>query len=305
MSFTEPCPNCKYQRKKTDSGPDWQCPSCGVAYAKVLGVNQRLRSHVGARTHVRIQTSRRVWFDRLFSLLLGISVIGLSATWWMKSDLPDYRKITTELQNEPVQKASRVKPFDFEYRNRSYSIEPVADYELWGLVVTHNDIMGMTDITHDDDSVDIKDICVVWGDNVQNNDYRDVSYSSGDFTCYYQYDRPMDFKHDQLSNNHLLSEDEEVRDRIRNIRIGDQVHLNGMLVNYSAAATPDWKRNTSTNRIDTGNGACEVIFVEEFHVLRSTNSSAYFWFDVSFWLILFFSLFKLAAIAFFPNFLKN
>lgn len=29
------CPKCGYQRQSSDVAPDWQCPSCGVAYAKV------------------------------------------------------------------------------------------------------------------------------------------------------------------------------------------------------------------------------------------------------------------------------
>ena len=29
------CPKCKYQRQPQDNVPDWQCPSCGVAYNKV------------------------------------------------------------------------------------------------------------------------------------------------------------------------------------------------------------------------------------------------------------------------------
>ncbi|WP_028453918.1 tetratricopeptide repeat protein [Chitinilyticum litopenaei] len=33
--MTITCPKCRYQRQATDSAPDWQCPSCGVAYAKV------------------------------------------------------------------------------------------------------------------------------------------------------------------------------------------------------------------------------------------------------------------------------
>src|SRR5262245_53325543 len=28
------CPKCSYIRKPTDNNPDWQCPSCGIAYAK-------------------------------------------------------------------------------------------------------------------------------------------------------------------------------------------------------------------------------------------------------------------------------
>ena len=30
------CPKCKYQRRAADTAPAWQCPGCGVAYAKVV-----------------------------------------------------------------------------------------------------------------------------------------------------------------------------------------------------------------------------------------------------------------------------
>ncbi len=30
------CPKCSYERQPSDDAPDWQCPACKVAYAKVL-----------------------------------------------------------------------------------------------------------------------------------------------------------------------------------------------------------------------------------------------------------------------------
>jgi len=30
------CPKCGYSRKPEDTAPEWQCPECGVAYAKVV-----------------------------------------------------------------------------------------------------------------------------------------------------------------------------------------------------------------------------------------------------------------------------
>lgn len=30
------CPSCGYKRKKNDTVPEWQCPSCQVAYNKVM-----------------------------------------------------------------------------------------------------------------------------------------------------------------------------------------------------------------------------------------------------------------------------
>jgi protein-disulfide isomerase len=32
------CPKCGYLRKAQEAAPEWQCPSCGVAYAKVASV---------------------------------------------------------------------------------------------------------------------------------------------------------------------------------------------------------------------------------------------------------------------------
>lgn len=33
------CPNCNYSRKPSDSAPEWQCPSCEIAYNKGAGAD--------------------------------------------------------------------------------------------------------------------------------------------------------------------------------------------------------------------------------------------------------------------------
>ena len=58
--------------------------------------------------------------------------------------------------------------FDFTYKGQRVEVEPVADYEMWGLVVSHNNIKSIADIYHDSSSVDTKDLCVVWGDSLRN-----------------------------------------------------------------------------------------------------------------------------------------
>lgn len=153
---------------------------------------------------------------------------------------------------------------------------------------------------HDENSVDIKDICVIWGTNTANDDYKKVSFSSGDFVCYFQYPYGVAFAHDKLSNNHLLSDDPFVRTAIRKARIGDQIHLKGYLVNYSRTSQPGWWRNSSTTRGDTGNGACEVIFVKDFSILKSTNSSWYSLLTLSKWLLFITILMKIISYYYLP-----
>jgi TPR repeat protein len=43
------CPKCAYQRKASDSAPDWQCPSCGIAYAKYVAAQNAAAEAKSAR----------------------------------------------------------------------------------------------------------------------------------------------------------------------------------------------------------------------------------------------------------------
>ncbi len=62
------------------------------------------------------------------------------------------------------------------------------------------------------------------------------------------------------ANMHLIPADAGVRDAIKRVRPGEVIHLEGFLVD---ARRPDgWHWNTSMTRNDTGDGACELIYVE-------------------------------------------
>ena len=141
----------------------------------------------------------------------------------------------------------------------------MASYELWGLVVSHNDIESLADIYHDSTSVDTKDLCVIWGENLERPDYLEVDFKSGPWTCYFRYPAGVVFHHDALGNNHLITDDPALRTALEQVRVGDQVHLEGKLVNYQM---DDWRgfwRRTSTTRDDND---CEVLFLEGLSVLR-------------------------------------
>ena len=38
------CPKCSYKRTAADTAPDWQCPKCGVAYAKAAAAGAPVAS---------------------------------------------------------------------------------------------------------------------------------------------------------------------------------------------------------------------------------------------------------------------
>ena len=291
------CPKCQYERKSTDTAPDWQCPACGVAYAKAGQVNQRL----GKKTKLDYHSTygAKSLRDHVLTGLVLASLCLFAVSWWQKGVLPTHKEIEPALMNSPIQSKTSRKPFQFHYRGEDYLIKPKAEYEIWGLVVTHNNITGITDVMHTSDSVDLKDLCVIWGANLVEDDFRKVSYSSGDFICYFQYPSGVYFAHNKLSNNHLLSDRESVRELIRNARVGDQIYFKGMLVDYSPKSNPRWVRRTSLNRNDTGNGACEVVFVEDFKIIKQGNPAWHLLYTITLWLTILLAAVKLYT-AIFP-----
>lgn len=184
--------------------------------------------------------------------------------WFFKGSLPDRAEIDPALLQDPVQVQISRPDFTFEYKGQQCLVRPVTTYELWGLVVSHNNIESIADLYHDSTSVDTKDLCVIWGRNLESDDYHRVNFRSGSFTCYYRYPSGVRFSKRAGSNNHLITDSPSMRELIDEVHVGDQIRLSGMLVNYQMGDWRDFWRSSSLVRNDSG---CEVIFVEQLEVL--------------------------------------
>ena len=178
------------------------------------------------------------------------------------------------MTNAPRQTVSDTPSFQFDWRGKSFIVDPLANYQAQGLILTHNNTGGIGDIYHDSDSVDLKDICIVWGESVATGSYRNGTFHSEPWTCVYSTKPGADSIYpDEFSNNHLLAGTKAIEEKIRSARIGDQVKFSGYLVSYAPADNPDLIRNSSLVRDDTGDGACEVVFVTSFEILARANLS--------------------------------
>jgi hypothetical protein len=209
---------------------------------------------------------------RLLKIIILAALLVTPVAWWFKGSLVDRDEIVPGLLRDPVQVRTQAPAFSFQYKGKSCLVRPVTTYELWGLVVSHNNIESFADLYHDSTSVDTKDLCVIWGRNLERDDYQEVSFSSGAFTCYFRYPAGVRFSGRAGSNNHLIADDALVRDQIGNVRVGDQIHLQGMLVNYQM---DDWRgfwRESSLVRSDDG---CEVVYVEKLEVVRQGTPGWY------------------------------
>ncbi|MEM6506262.1 MAG: hypothetical protein AAF711_12530 [Planctomycetota bacterium] len=69
------------------------------------------------------------------------------------------------------------------------------------------------------------------------------------------------------ANVHMLPANETVRDALLAVRTGEIIAFTGYLVD--AQIGDDWQWETSMTRDDTGDGACEIVWVETFEVVET------------------------------------
>lgn len=190
---------------------------------------------------------------------------------------PPESSLSERLQRDPVQEETQEDRFEYVNNElKEIYVKPLYDYEISGLVVSDNgsyswwsqffpQMLGSR----------IKDLCVVWGDNVQSiENLEKIKFWNTNYTCYTQWrggpDAPT-FNALQLSNNHLISDDPQVRRKILSAKKGDQITIRGVLVEYGDAETNQVERISSIVRTDNGNGACETIYVKEVEVIYANN----------------------------------
>lgn len=219
-------------------------------------------------------------------LYLGL-VLYCSGRFFM-GKFDEKMEISRTVRLNPVQADISEDPFFFAYGKEEYWIQPTASYDISGLIVTHNDVSSIADAYHTSESVDFRDVCLVWGSNVSSGVYRRFKFWSEPWSCHMKTEdsaAAASFNAAGFSNNHLLSPDPRVRETIRSLRIGDQVRLQGMLINYSPKWSPESLRKTSLERDDTGNGACEVLWVESAEILKRGGTGWHLARDLGFWLL--------------------
>jgi hypothetical protein len=203
--------------------------------------------------------------------VLAASALVLAVAYWHRNDLPATRDLHPGLAKEPMQRPIAPGPRTVSYAGVDYRVEPLFDYELHGLVVSYRQHDGESSMHKwSNDHLNVADVCVVWSDTAASEHLPKLNFWNGIFTCNVETrDREAwaAFTMNQLSNNHLISDDPLIRGEVEKIRIGDQIRVKGQLARYGAVGNRGL-RGTSTTREDTGDGACETIYVSDFEIVR-------------------------------------
>lgn len=211
---------------------------------------------------------------RINTIVMAASFVLASVAFVNRNNLPGDLEPVPALAKDPRQQLTDERPFVVQYNDVEYRVEPEYSYDLVGLVVSFRHHDGRSRMHRlSNDHLNMLDVCVLWGDTASNPYLPKIDFWNGIFTCNISTrdrDAWASFDMTELSNNHLLSEDDFIRDRVRDIRVGDQIRVSGALASYVSGNGS--RRGTSTTRTDTGDGACETIYVRDFEILRAATS---------------------------------
>lgn len=214
--------------------------------------------------------------DSVFKWLFLFSLLLLGVTFVLKDRLPEPGELDLARLGPPLQMPTDRPVFTISVRDQAYQITPRFEYELFGVVASFSDADALKNIWHHEswkDFINIRDLCVIWGENISSGIYQDLRIHNDSWSCWVAWSKPYvgsQFDRTAFSNNHLLTDDPEIASTLMALERGDLVRLKGVLADYVNLGN-GLRRETSVTREDTGNGACETIYLEEIELIRKAN----------------------------------
>ena len=118
------------------------------------------------------------------------------------------------------------------------------------------------------------DLALGWGPMSDQRVLNQLRISQSARFYWYEYPGQPPIPKEQIishsTNVHIIPATNAVASRCKSLREGALVHLSGELVEASGPGISSWR--SSLSRTDTGNGACELMWVKELSILPEKNS---------------------------------
>ncbi|HKP03367.1 MAG TPA: hypothetical protein VJU77_08420 [Chthoniobacterales bacterium] len=120
------------------------------------------------------------------------------------------------------------------------------------------------------------DLAVGWGRMSDQAVLDQLKISQSMRFYWYEYRLPPPIPQDEIvrhsTNIHIIPANDTIANACESLRGGELIHLEGELVEATGPGIGTWR--SSLRRDDTGNGACELLLVEDFTRLDANSISA-------------------------------
>ena len=118
------------------------------------------------------------------------------------------------------------------------------------------------------------DLALGWGRMSDEAILKDIKISQRNRFYYWQVDEfiiPRAEIERNSANMHMIPSSEYIEYQLDKVKPGQVIRFNGMLVNV--IRDDGWRWKSSLSRKDTGGGACEVVWLEDFEILSESDLS--------------------------------
>ncbi|HLU77216.1 MAG TPA: hypothetical protein VKZ48_04855 [Burkholderiales bacterium] len=153
-----------------------------------------------------------------------------------------------------------------------FELTPVARFEVTGRVLGR--------LVYESDTVaelSPVDIAIGWGPMSDRRVLAQIEMSQGERFFYWQTARaplPRTAIEQSSTNVHTIPATPEIERKLRMVQPDDVVHLAGVLVN-AYRPTDGYRWTTSLVRDDTGDGACEIVYVTDIEIAPAQPRGTY------------------------------
>ncbi len=194
-----------------------------------------------------------------FGIFLAIALASVGY-WYFHRPITYSPGVLIASEPEQIDVVGSAKAIDY----RAFHLQPLAHFTIDARVL-HRKIYR-----YDRPAALVPvDLALGWGPMSDQHVLDQLKISQSMRFYWYEYQRQPPIPKDQIishsTNIHVIPSTTEIASRCKSLRTGSLVHLSGELVEATGPGIGTWR--TSLSRTDTGNGACELMWVEKMSVL--------------------------------------
>jgi hypothetical protein len=168
---------------------------------------------------------------------------------------------------KPLREVSSDFPFPLQgvpdstqpWKKGEFTFTPLASYALSGRIVSERSYWFGAE-----SAISPLDIAVAWGKMSSAKLLNQIHVGSGDRNYVWWSNHALPLPQDEINrsmaNVHLIPRDDNIWKQVKLLNKDDFVKINGFLVAVDRA--DGWHWRSSLSRDDTGDGACEVLWVD-------------------------------------------
>jgi len=219
--------------------------------------------HQTCSFHLRWRLWAQLVLVKSFCALLAIGLAWFGY-WYLHRPITHPPGVLIASEPEQIDVAGSAKPIDY----RAFHLQPLAHFTIDARVL-HRKIYH-----YDRPSALVPvDLALGWGPMSDQHVLDQLKISQSMRFYWYEYQRQPPIPKDQIishsTNIHVIPSTTAIASQCKSLRTGSLVHLRGELVEATGPGIGTWR--SSLSRTDAGNGACELMWVEEMSVLPGND----------------------------------